>query len=201
MRLPCLASLLAAALTAASITPALADESRNPTGAEIERSEKGLFRSWMETGRAAPNEGSFSQPELAGLKDWAKIRMPHAKTYDFLIALDSISIGKSDDIVRYVVMAEARESKVRNVLFEGIDCISAQYRSYAFGRPDGSWAENSSGNWKLITANTHNAWQAVLVDEFCQLGGPYKLATIIDNLSSERVANECLDCATKRTNR
>ncbi|WP_028451441.1 CNP1-like family protein [Chitinilyticum aquatile] len=190
------ASLLIGLLLAGVTTSALADEFGNHAPDGTMPGEDGLIRGWINSKKAPPKEGEFTLPELAKLQDWATVTvLQPVKNNNFGIALDSVSIGPDDEIVRYVFVVESKRSKVRNYIYEGIDCFSSQYRTYGWGKADGSWLKNENTEWKDIVRNTHNAWQADLMDEMCRAAGPYKLPDIVSNLRTKRMPGECTGCS------
>lgn len=191
-------ALASALLLASPLTQATEyDAGRGPNGQVVGDTDEdgGMLGNLLKDGKPAPRENEFTYSELAKLKDWAEVKIPHqpVQQNDYAIALDSITVGKDDRIVRYVMMVKSKRGKARNVLFEGIDCFSNQYRSYSWANPQGEWQPFSDSKWKLITTNTHNSWQAELVDEMCQVNEPYKLNTIRDNLKTD--ANGKFGCS------
>ncbi|MBE9607963.1 hypothetical protein INR99_01250 [Chitinilyticum litopenaei] len=165
------------------------DSGRGPNGQVVGDgdSDGGMFSNLLKDGKPAPKEGEYTMPDLAKLKEWAQVTIPHqpVQQNDYAIALDSITVGKDDRIVRYVMMVKSKRGKARNVLFEGLDCFSNQYHTYAWANQQGEWQTFSDPKWKLITKDTHNSWQAELVDEMCQLNEPYKLEAIRSNLKTD----------------
>jgi hypothetical protein len=99
----------------------------------------------------------------------------------FEIALDGIVVGQ-DDIIRYAVAVTSKGSKVRNVSFEGIDCKTKQYRSYAYLSGD-QW-QNLNRPWELIFKDKRNGYQYKLAKEFCWGGSPSTVEKIADSMTS-----------------
>ena len=58
--------------------------------------------------------------------------------FRYLIDTESLTIG-NDGVVRYVVAVEARSGSAKNLLFEGMNCATEQYKSYAYGSQGGEW--------------------------------------------------------------
>jgi hypothetical protein len=96
---------------------------------------------------AYPNEG-----DLVGFFVSA------ANSFDFFIDAKSIAIDGS--IVRYTLIARSPEG-VENVSYEAIRCSSSEYRIYAIGHADRTWAK-SVQRWR----------HALLRDYFCPGGAP-----------------------------
>ena len=86
--------------------------------------------------------------------------------FRFYIDGATLSVG-SDGIVRYVLVARS-PSGVDNVSFEGMRC-AGEYRPYALGRPDGTWAP-SPGRWRA----TQRWHRALLHEYFCPQTQPIR---------------------------
>jgi hypothetical protein len=129
-----------------------------------------------------PQEMAFTLPDLAKLKEWRTYPASRAMGENRVeIAIDSISVGK-DDILRYAV-AIIPKGGPRNVFFEGIDCFSGRYRTYAWGTPEKTWHKPEQLRWKVAVLNVRNAWQGEILNDFCETsGGPLPQETIIDYL-------------------
>ena len=59
----------------------------------------------------------------------------------------SVSISKTDGVVRYVVVATTAAG-AKNVIYEGLRCATGEVRTYARARPDGSWVPVANSEWK-----------------------------------------------------
>lgn len=89
----------------------------------------------------------------------------------FYIDGSTLSIG-NDGVVRYVLVVKAAGGAI-NVTFEGIRCQTGEYRLYASGRADGTWAPSRSANWRPIENKPINRHHAALGrDLFCARGIP-----------------------------
>ena len=85
----------------------------------------------------------------------------------FFVDPASISVGK-DGVVRFTVVIEA-SGGARTVNYEGLRCDTRERRLYAFGQPDGSWAESQGSSWIPVHKQQHrmhNGYPAVLFDEY-----------------------------------
>lgn len=88
----------------------------------------------------------------------------------FAIDEQSVTVG-SDDVIRYTLVITS-PGGARNVSYEGLRCITAERRLYAFGRADGSWSKARNGQWVKISENNLNRHHAALYrDYFCTTGG------------------------------
>jgi len=87
-----------------------------------------------------------------------------ANDFDFFIDAKSLSIDGS--IVRYTLVARSPEG-VSNVSYEAIRCSSDEYRIYAIGHSDRTWARRTTA-WRAITPKSVQRWRfALLRDYFC----------------------------------
>ena len=64
----------------------------------------------------------------------------------------SISITKSDGVVRYVMVATSA-SGARNVMYEGIRCSTGEFKTYARYSADGKWNPVSNPEWRSMFGN------------------------------------------------
>ena len=88
---------------------------------------------------------------------------------DFRFFIDGATLGVgSDRIVRYVLVARS-PGGAENVSFEAMRCAAGEYRSYAFGRPDGTWSP-AAGQWRAM-----QRWHRTLQHEyFCPQTQPIR---------------------------
>ena len=64
----------------------------------------------------------------------------------------SISISKSDGVVRYVMVATSA-SGARNVMYEGIRCSTGEFKTYARYSPEGHWDMVNNAEWHSLFGN------------------------------------------------
>ncbi|MEO5659638.1 MAG: CNP1-like family protein [Polaromonas sp.] len=64
----------------------------------------------------------------------------------------SVSISKSDSLVRYV-MAATSASGARNVMYEAIRCSTGEFKTYARYSPEGRWDMVSNPEWRSLFDN------------------------------------------------
>ncbi|MBM9888776.1 MULTISPECIES: CNP1-like family protein [Deefgea] len=142
-------------------------------------------------------EQEIQFPNLSSLQEWAPIQFyQEIKSNTYRIALDSLSLGK-DQIVRYVVAISPKSGGLQNIIFEGIDCKTNQYRTYGWGTPQKEWSKNSKVNWRLIQKNQHNAWQGSLADSFCKMDEPWPIETIRKDFKVDKQSGDCPACRNK----
>ena len=97
--------------------------------------------------------------------DWTESAIPAAPAFDtsklltfsgavsssLVYGIDpaSISISRSDSLVRYVLVATSA-SGARNVMYEGIRCATGEFKTYARYSPDGRWTNVSKPEWRSV---------------------------------------------------
>lgn len=64
----------------------------------------------------------------------------------------SISISKSDGVVRYVVVA-SNATGARNVMYEGIRCATGEFKTYARYSSEGPWNMVNKPQWQTMFGN------------------------------------------------
>ncbi len=113
--------------------------------------------------------------------DYVEFFVSSASPFRFYLDKTSISIGK-DGVVRYTLVARS-PSGATNVSFEGIRCGTAEYRSYAFGRSDGTWSMRPTP-WREIQRKSVQRWHAALNEEYlCRQGAaPNSPKEIVDGI-------------------
>lgn len=94
-----------------------------------------------------------------------EVKLATSRETEFRYYVDPASVSVGDDrIVRYVLVARS-PSGVENVSFEGIRC-PGEYRVYALGRPDGSWAGRAAA-WRPIPRDPRVSQNALSRQYFC----------------------------------
>lgn len=114
-------------------------------------------------GRPAPAETDVELPAYPLASRLVEFEKGSGGAFRLFIDPATLSVGK-DGVVRYVLVARS-SSGAENVTYEALRCDTAEFRFYAFGRPDGTWARSRTGWRPLQTAQTR---QFVLYsDYFC----------------------------------
>ncbi len=91
-------------------------------------------------------------------------------TNKFYVDAKSIIVG-DDGVVRYTVVVKSAGGAV-NVSFEGIRCNSREWKSYGFGRNDGTWVKAKQTEWQRLAAFATNRHRHELFKNyFCPGGG------------------------------
>jgi hypothetical protein len=97
--------------------------------------------------------------------DWKEIEVPPPPVFDVgkLITFDvspnaslvygvdpaALRISSSDGVVRYVMVATSA-SGATNVMYEGIRCATAEFKTYARYTPDGQWRAVANAEWRSL---------------------------------------------------
>jgi hypothetical protein len=87
-----------------------------------------------------------------------------ASRNEFYIDADSIAVG-ADGVVRYTLVIKA-PGGAQNVSYEGIRCETREQKYYAFGRPDGTWMNARTAEWKRIEYREINRHHGVLYSDY-----------------------------------
>jgi hypothetical protein len=61
----------------------------------------------------------------------------------------SISLSRSDSILRYVMVATSRTG-TRNIMYEGLRCATGEVKTYARFTPDGRWNQVANPEWRSV---------------------------------------------------
>jgi hypothetical protein len=90
--------------------------------------------------------------------------VPGTRDFRFFVDASTLSID-SEGIVRYVLVARST-SGTENVSFEGMRCVTHEYRIYALGR-DGAWVGRPT-DWRTMDVKTVTRWHHELArNYFC----------------------------------
>ena len=92
-----------------------------------------------------------------------ELQLDGESEFRYLVDAASVSVG-ADRIVRYVLVARSA-SGVENVSFEGLRC-PGEYRVYAVGRADGSWA-GRAGGWRAVPRDARAGQNALARRYLC----------------------------------
>ena len=107
-------------------------------------------------------------PQDANLREFYVSEMTANR---FFIDGSTLSVG-NDGVVRFVLVVRT-SGGATNITFEGIRCESREFRLYASGRQDGTWANTRKSEWKPIENKPINRHHAALSrDLFCPSGSP-----------------------------
>ncbi len=117
------------------------------------------------------SEAAITPPPFPRHRDLIEFPVSSATTNRFFVDGSTLSPGK-DGIVRYVLVIQSAGGAT-NVSFEGLRCATGEYRVFATGRGDGSWAPARLASWRKIDGITVNRHHVALYREFfCPLSLP-----------------------------
>lgn len=96
-------------------------------------------------------------------------------THKFYIDASTLAAGK-DGVVRYVLVVRT-SGGATNVTYEGMRCDTREYKIYATGQRDGTWAVARHSVWRPIENKPTNRYHAALSrDYFCPVGNAISTA-------------------------
>ena len=99
---------------------------------------------WKET--EAPPPPAFDVNKLI------QFDVPTSLSLVYGIDPASVSISKTDSLVRYVVVATSA-SGTRNVMYEALRCATGEFKTYARYSSDGKWSSVSNPQWRSVFDN------------------------------------------------
>lgn len=83
---------------------------------------------------------------------------------DYAVDSRHLAVG-ADDITRYTVVIRSGGG-ARNVLHEAVDCVERRYKTYAYGRHDGTFRELPTPQWKTLVTAGPEAFRFQLARNF-----------------------------------
>ncbi len=94
-------------------------------------------------------EATVTIPDYPDADDLLEFHVdnPATRNHTYLLDPKSLSIGE-DYVIRYSVVVKTN-SGASNVFYDGMRCITVEYKNYAFG-VGGTFIENQSAEWKKI---------------------------------------------------
>lgn len=121
----------------------------------------------------APEE-ALAMPAYPAAARLVEVAVPGGGSFRYYVDPASLGTGR-DGIVRYTVVARSPAGS-ENVFYEGLRCMTRQYRVYAIGRGDGTWG-GRQGDWQPLAASATQPWRAVLFrNYFCPHSDPVRSA-------------------------
>lgn len=82
----------------------------------------------------------------------------------FYVDAASLSLGK-DGVIRFTSVAKG-EGSSQNVAYEGIRCDTREYKTYAYGKVDGSWFVVKDPQWKVLRSLSADGYRFALYQEY-----------------------------------
>lgn len=120
------------------------------------------------------NEPKVQLPKFPTAENLIAFDAGPARQFDFFIDGASLAVDK-DAVVRFTVVAKS--STATNVSYEGIRCGTGQRKTYAYGRPDGTWREPKDPPWVNIGGAALGGYHFTLYqDYFCPARNSIKSA-------------------------
>lgn len=124
----------------------------------------GTDNEWMES--------EVPPPPAVDVKKLVTFEVPTSLSLVYGVDPASISISKSDGLVRYVVVATSA-SGARNVMYEALRCSTGEFKTYARYSSDDKWSAVSNAQWRSVFENMpsrHPLWLAKA--GACDAGAP-----------------------------
>jgi len=92
-------------------------------------------------------EGKVNIPAYPDNKGLLKVELDRVDSpFTYLVDPRTLTAG-TDGVVRYVVVIRS-DSGSANVIYEGIRCLTREYRAYAYGTTDGNMSKALISEWK-----------------------------------------------------
>jgi hypothetical protein len=123
------------------------------------------------------NELETQLPGVPKTDNLIRIDPGPATAHQYFVDKASVSAA-SDGVVRYsMIIKTAGGAKTIN--FEGMRCASGEWKVYAFGRPDGTWARNKYARWYTVKdRETGGYHKELFYHYFCTVEGPADMKAI-----------------------
>jgi hypothetical protein len=145
-------AVLAATVAGAALAQAPGERLRDPAADAIDFTDKALEELALQLPTAPKRDGLIA------------FDPGRPTTMKFFVDPASVSVG-TDGIVRYTLVALG-DGAAANVSFEGIRCKTAERKTYAYGRADGSWYQPAATQWTKIGAPALEVPRFVLYQDF-----------------------------------
>jgi hypothetical protein len=103
--------------------------------------------------------------------------------HDYFIDRASVSMGE-DGVLRYTIVVRPPKG-AGNVLYEGIRCATAEYKTYAYATSSGEFRPLTAQVWRKLKTKAYNDYHRVLAERYvCDQGG----ATLSEKQVQKRIA-------------
>ncbi|MES2425143.1 MAG: CNP1-like family protein [Pseudomonadota bacterium] len=97
-------------------------------------------------------EAEAPPPPAFELKRLVRFEGPAYSSLQFAVDPATMAIGK-DGVVRYVVVITSSSGTV-NAMYEGIRCVTGEFKTYARHNPDSGWNKVQNAEWKSVFATS-----------------------------------------------
>lgn len=122
------------------------------------------FRNWEDPDEPKWQEEAVALPAYPKDDDLIEFYVSAATTNRFFLDGSTLNSG-ADGVVRYALVVRTAGGAV-NVSYEGLRCATLEYRAYATGRRDGTWASARTSEWKAIANSPANRQHAALSRDY-----------------------------------
>lgn len=114
----------------------------------------GASQAWPQSGgeEAEWTESEVPAPPAFDVRKLVTLEVSPNSSLVYGVDPASISISKSDSVVRYVMVA-SNASGASNVMYEGIRCATGEFKTYGRYSPDGRWTMLENPQWLSLYGN------------------------------------------------
>jgi hypothetical protein len=109
-------------------------------------------------------EAEVALPAFPKASDLIEFRLRNRTTSRFFVDGSTLTVDP-DRVVRFSLVIRSSEG-VDNVRFSGLKCRGREWKDYAYGRPDGTWAPTRNAQWKSIPELEFNDYQRSLAEGY-----------------------------------
>lgn len=109
---------------------------------------------WSQTPIEVPEwaEENTPPPPAYSKDKLIPIEMPYYVTLQVGVDPETLNVGATDGVVRYVVVMR-NASGSTNASYEGISCTQGEVKTYARADGNGKWTTVQNAEWKAMTDN------------------------------------------------
>lgn len=130
-------------------------------------------------------ESEVPPPPAFDVKKLLTFEVPRISSLVYGVDPASVSISKSDSLVRYVMVATS-PSGTRSVMYEALRCSTGEFKIYARYSADGKWNPVANPEWRSVFASMpskHPLWfaRAGACDAAAPVGSISELVTKLKN--------------------
>ena len=154
----------------------------------LRKERKEVYRERTSALTLLPENDVITLPETSLPSGAMKFKAKALGDTDAAIDPASVSLG-GDGVTRYTLVVRTVRGVV-NVSHEGMRCPTAEWKMYATGRPDGSWARVPMPRWRKVDLNGTNDVRRILAEDvMCDKDGapPKDVATVIARVRKSNV--------------
>lgn len=187
-----LAAVLITACVAACGTPTKPEPDRGRGNSIPDPNEiPGRSSIFSDKPKERPLEEEVALPLYPRNEDLINVEIRNFSTARVGLDRRNITVG-ADAVVRYSLVIVS-DTGVKNVFYEGIRCDPAEWKVYALGRADESWARTEGTKWRTVDQVGYNSIRYTLArDYLCEdTGLPVKTSQVaIDKIMRSRAKRD-----------